>query len=54
MSKANSVKTLSGVQRLLEGSLIICCMIATYILIALSSFSASDPGWSQSNFDGDI
>ena len=54
LSKANSVKTLSGVQRLLEGSLIICCMIATYILIALSSFSASDPGWSQSNFDGDI
>ncbi|MCL1095961.1 DNA translocase FtsK [Shewanella kaireitica] len=54
MSKANSVKTLSGVQRLLEGSLIICCMIATYILIALSSFNASDPGWSQSNFDGDI
>lgn len=54
LSKANSVKTLSGVQRLLEGSLIICCMIATYILIALSSFNASDPGWSQSNFDGDI
>ncbi|QQX82363.1 DNA translocase FtsK 4TM domain-containing protein [Shewanella sp. KX20019] len=54
MSKATSVKTLSGVQRLLEGSLIICCMIATYILIALSSFNASDPGWSQSHFDGDI
>ncbi|MCL1048261.1 DNA translocase FtsK 4TM domain-containing protein [Shewanella abyssi] len=54
MSKATSVKTLSGVQRLLEGSLIICCMIATYILIALSSFNASDPGWSQSHFDGNI
>lgn len=54
MSKATSVKTLSGVQRLLEGSLIICCMIAAYILIALSSFNASDPGWSQSHFDGEI
>ncbi|WOT03633.1 DNA translocase FtsK [Shewanella youngdeokensis] len=54
MSKANSVNTLSGVQRLLEVSLILCCMIATYVLIALSSFSASDPGWSQSHFDGEI
>ncbi|MCL1129887.1 DNA translocase FtsK [Shewanella sairae] len=54
MSKGNSVRTLSGVQRLLEGSLIICCMLATYVLIALSSFHSSDPGWSQSNFDGEI
>ncbi|WP_220760636.1 MULTISPECIES: DNA translocase FtsK 4TM domain-containing protein [unclassified Shewanella] len=54
MSKGNSVKTLSGVQRLLEGSLIFCCMMATYVLIALSSFHSSDPGWSQSNFDGEI
>ncbi|GIU25217.1 DNA translocase FtsK [Shewanella sp. MBTL60-007] len=54
MSKGNSVKTLSGVQRLLEGSLIICCMLATYVLIALSSFHSSDPGWSQANFDGEI
>ncbi|MDR8523882.1 DNA translocase FtsK [Shewanella fidelis] len=54
MSKGNSVKTLSGIQRLLEGSLIICCMLATYVLIALSSFHSSDPGWSQSHFDGEI
>ncbi|MCG9731079.1 DNA translocase FtsK 4TM domain-containing protein [Shewanella sp. Isolate13] len=54
MSKGNSVKTLSGVQRLLEGSLIICCMLATYVLIALSSFHSSDPGWSQANFGGEI
>ncbi|MGS0674227.1 DNA translocase FtsK 4TM domain-containing protein [Shewanella sp. 30m-9] len=54
MSKGNSVKTLSGVQRLLEGSLIVCCMLATYVLIALSSFHSSDPGWSQSNFSGEI
>ncbi|WP_149027218.1 DNA translocase FtsK [Shewanella psychrophila] len=54
MAKGNSVKTLSGVQRLLEGSLILCCMLATYILLSLSSFDSSDPGWSQSNFEGDI
>ncbi|GIU48020.1 DNA translocase FtsK [Shewanella sairae] len=29
-------------------------MLATYVLIALSSFHSSDPGWSQSNFDGEI
>ncbi|MBW8185451.1 DNA translocase FtsK [Shewanella nanhaiensis] len=54
MSKGNSVKTLTGVQRLLEGGLIICCMLATYVLLALSSFHSSDPGWSQSNFEGEI
>ncbi|QYJ87805.1 DNA translocase FtsK 4TM domain-containing protein [Shewanella mesophila] len=54
MTKGNSVKTLSGVQRLLEGGLIICCMAATFILLALSSFHSSDPGWSQSNFEGEI
>ena len=54
LSKGNSVKTLSGLQRLLEGGLIFCCMVATYILLALSSFHLSDPGWSQSNFEGEI
>ncbi len=54
LSQGNSVKTLSGLQRLLEGGLIICCMVATYILLALSSFHSSDPGWSQSNFEGEI
>lgn len=54
LSKGNSVKTLSGVQRLLEGGLILCCMAATFILLALSSFHSSDPGWSQSNFEGEI
>lgn len=54
LSKGNSIKTLSGVQRLLEGGLIICCMLATYVLLALSSFYSSDPGWSQSHFEGEI
>ncbi|MCE9678488.1 DNA translocase FtsK 4TM domain-containing protein [Shewanella sp. AS1] len=54
MSKGNGVKTLSGLQRLLEGGLILCCMAATYILLALTSFNSSDPGWSQSHFEGEI
>lgn len=54
MSQGNSVRTLSGMQRLLEGGLIICCVLATYILLALTSFSPLDPGWSQSHFQGEI
>ena len=54
LAKGNSIKALSGVQRILEGSLILCCMLATYILLSLRSFDSSDPGWSQSNFKGDI
>jgi len=54
LTQENSLKTLSGLQRLLEGGLILCCMIATYILLALSSFNPSDPGWSQSHFQGEI
>ena len=44
LSQGNSVRTLTGLQRLLEGGLIICCVLATYILLALTSFSPSDPG----------
>ncbi|QYK03446.1 DNA translocase FtsK [Shewanella zhangzhouensis] len=54
MSQGNRVHSLSGLQRLLEGGLIICSMLAIYVLLALSSFSASDPGWSQSNYQGQI
>jgi S-DNA-T family DNA segregation ATPase FtsK/SpoIIIE len=53
LTQENSLKTLSGLQRLLEGGLILCCMVATYILLALSSFNPSDPGWSQSHFQGE-
>jgi len=54
LSQGNSVRTLSGLQRLLEGGLILCCMIAIYILLALGSFHPGDPGWSQSNYQGEI
>ncbi|MBR9727142.1 DNA translocase FtsK 4TM domain-containing protein [Shewanella intestini] len=54
MTQGNNLKTLSGVQRLLEGGLIICCMVASYVLLALASFNPNDPGWSQSHFQGEI
>ena len=54
MSQGNSVRTLSGLQRLLEGGLILCCMVAIYILLALGSFHPGDPGWCQSNYQGEI
>jgi S-DNA-T family DNA segregation ATPase FtsK/SpoIIIE len=51
---AQSLTTLSGIQRLLEGGLILSCMVATYILLALGSFNPKDPGWSQSQYQGDV
>ncbi|KFZ37223.1 cell division protein FtsK [Shewanella mangrovi] len=54
MSQGNSIKTLSGLQRLQEIGLIVCGVAAVYILLSLGSFNPSDPGWSQSQFSGDI
>ncbi|WP_228729979.1 DNA translocase FtsK [Shewanella avicenniae] len=54
MSQGNSIKTLSGLQRLQEIGLIACAVIAVYILLSLGSFNPSDPGWSQSQFSGEI
>ncbi|MBT1445452.1 DNA translocase FtsK 4TM domain-containing protein [Shewanella sp. JM162201] len=54
MSQGNRVHSLSGLQRLLEGGLIVCSMLALFVLLALTSFSPQDPGWSQSQFQGDI
>jgi S-DNA-T family DNA segregation ATPase FtsK/SpoIIIE len=51
---AQSLTTLSGIQRLLEGGLILSCMVATYILLALGSFNLKDPGWSQSQYQGEV
>lgn len=38
---------LSGIQRLLEAGMIIACVFAFYLLLALASFHPGDPGWSQ-------
>lgn len=54
MSQERRLVPLSGLQRLQEGGLILCCMFAAFMLLALISFSPSDPGWSQSSYHGDI
>jgi|OM-RGC.v1.000214925 DNA segregation ATPase FtsK/SpoIIIE, S-DNA-T family len=54
VSQGKNITTLSGIQRLLEGGLILSCMMATYILLALGSFDPNDPGWSQSQYQGQV
>ena len=54
LSQENRVMTLNGIQRLQEGGLLLCCMLAAFILLALASFNPADPGWSQSSYHGDI
>ncbi len=41
---------LNGVQRLLEAGLLVSCVLAMYIMLALFSFDAADPGWSQTGY----
>ncbi|MGB0895389.1 MAG: DNA translocase FtsK [Parashewanella sp.] len=53
MLQGKKVK-LTGIQRLLEAGLILCCMFATFILISLASFSPLDSGWSQSQYSGKV
>jgi S-DNA-T family DNA segregation ATPase FtsK/SpoIIIE len=41
---------LNGVQRLLEAGLLCSCLFAVYLVFALFSFDAADPGWSQTGY----
>ncbi|QDF67082.1 DUF87 domain-containing protein [Shewanella sp. SNU WT4] len=54
MSQGTQSYTLSGLQRLLEGALLCCCIFAAFILLSLTSFDPADPGWSQTHFQGEI
>lgn len=54
LSQGTRVNTLTGLQRLQEGGLLITCMVAAFLLLALSSFHPSDPGWSQTSYQGEI
>lgn len=54
MSQENRVVTLNGLQRLQEGGLLLSCMLAAFVLLALASFNPADPGWSQSTYHGEI
>ena len=47
MNKDNSSGTLSGFQRILETGLILSAALSIFLLLALLSFDAADPSWSQ-------
>ncbi|NQZ82762.1 MAG: DNA translocase FtsK 4TM domain-containing protein [Colwellia sp.] len=41
---------LNGVQRLLEAGLLVSCVFAMFIMLALFSFDPADPGWAQTGY----
>ncbi|MEG3768201.1 DNA translocase FtsK [Alteromonas sp. 14N.309.X.WAT.G.H12] len=45
---------LTGLQRLLEAGMILVCVFAFFILLALASFHPGDPGWSQAGLQLEI
>ncbi|WP_412727220.1 DNA translocase FtsK [Alteromonas sp. D210916BOD_24] len=45
---------LSGVQRVWEAGMIIACVFAFFLLLALASFHPGDPGWSQAGLQLDV
>jgi len=49
----NSPK-LNGIQRLLEAGLLVTCVFAMFMMLALFSFDPADPGWSQTGYESPI
>ncbi len=47
-------RTLSGVQRILEAGLLLFCMFALFLMLALFTFDAADPSWTQTGSPADI
>ena len=45
---------LTGVQRVWEAGMIIACVFAFFLLLALASFHPGDPGWSQAGLQLDV
>lgn len=45
---------LDGIQRLLEAGLLVMCLMAMYLMLALFSFDPADPGWSQTGYQTPI
>ncbi|HIP75773.1 MAG TPA: cell division protein FtsK, partial [Psychromonas hadalis] len=54
MSKLKSINHLSGFQKVFEVGIIVSLFSAIFIAISLSSFSAGDPSWSQSQWVAEI
>ena len=45
---------LSGIQRIMEAGMIISCVFAFFLLLAMASFHPADPGWSQAGLQSDV
>ncbi len=50
MHLSSSSSKLNGVQRLLEAGLLVSCVFAMFVMLALFSFDPADPGWSQTGY----
>ncbi|MBY6185589.1 DNA translocase FtsK 4TM domain-containing protein [Marinobacter hydrocarbonoclasticus] len=45
---------MTGLQRLMEGGLILTTIFALFMLMALATFHPADPGWSQTAWEGPV
>ncbi|WP_299076823.1 DNA translocase FtsK [uncultured Paraglaciecola sp.] len=45
---------LTGIQRIMEVGMIISCVFAFFLLLAMASFHPADPGWSQAGLQNDV
>ncbi|MGS2720263.1 DNA translocase FtsK 4TM domain-containing protein [Paraglaciecola aestuariivivens] len=45
---------LTGIQRIMEVGMIICCVFAFFLLLAMASFHPADPSWSQAGLQSDV
>jgi S-DNA-T family DNA segregation ATPase FtsK/SpoIIIE len=45
---------LTGIQRIMEVGMIINCVFAFFLLLAMTSFHPADPGWSQAGLQSDV
>ncbi|MFT5814403.1 MAG: S-DNA-T family DNA segregation ATPase FtsK/SpoIIIE [Psychroserpens sp.] len=54
MNLSSPSPKLNGVQRLLEAGLLVSCVLAMFIMLALFSFNPADPGWSQTGYQSHV
>ena len=45
---------LTGTQRIMEVGMIVSCVFAFFLLLAMASFHPADPGWSQAGLQSDV
>ena len=45
---------LTGIQRIMEVGMIISCVFAFFLLLAMASFHPADPSWSQAGLQSNV